>query len=381
MSDNIYDYLKENFNINVTDYQFKRDYIKNPLLITSRKSGSGRCGEIPYKEDLEYLMIKLNLPRKYLIKLFNRSKNILIKWIKLFNIKISNEKILEKRKETNFQKFGVTNPMYSNEVKEKIKQTNLERYGCENVFQNEEIKNKIKNTNMERYGKESYTQTDEYIIKSKQTRLERYGDENYVNPNKIKQTNLERYGVPSYTQTEEYIIKTKNTNLKKYNRIWHNQKHISNDNLNIINNKSKLINHIQKNNIINGEELAKSLGIGEPMACRYVRKYDLHNMFDYSKSVAEKEIREYINQYYETENNTRDIIPPYELDIYIPKLNKAIEYNGDYWHTLNETVKNKDIKKQIFCKQKGIELLVIWEHEYIEDKEEVYKRINEFIKI
>ena len=32
MSDNIYNYLKENFNINVTDYQFKRDYIKEPLI-------------------------------------------------------------------------------------------------------------------------------------------------------------------------------------------------------------------------------------------------------------------------------------------------------------------------------------------------------------
>ena len=384
MADNIYDYLKENFNINVTDYQFKRDYIKEPLRITSKYSGSGKYAEKPYKEDLEYLLLKLNLSRNIILKLFNRSKNTLNKWIKLFNITISKDSILKKRKQTNLDRYGVENLMLLNSVKEKIKQTCLQKYGVENQFQNEQIKDKIKKTNLKKYGKTSYTQTDEYINKKIQTNMKKYGVPHHQNlpyiKEKAKKTNLDRYGVICYTKTDEYINKTIQTNLKKYNRKWSNQRHITNKNLNIINDKQLLEQYIIDNNILNGEELSKHLGIGEPMACRYIRKYNLHNMFDYSKSVAEKEIREYINQYYETSNNDRQVIKPYELDIYIPELNKAIEYNGDYWHNISESVKNKDLIKQTICKQKGIDLLVIWEHEYNTNKEEVYKRIDEFIE-
>ena len=62
MSKNIYDYLKENFNIE-TDYKFKRDYIKNPLKI----SQYSKYTENPFKEDLEYLYITLNISLKQLM--------------------------------------------------------------------------------------------------------------------------------------------------------------------------------------------------------------------------------------------------------------------------------------------------------------------------
>lgn len=67
MSDDIYTYIKQNFNIKITDYQFKRDYIKNPLYIAKNGIGSKR----PYKENLEYLYIELNLTRLNLSILFN----------------------------------------------------------------------------------------------------------------------------------------------------------------------------------------------------------------------------------------------------------------------------------------------------------------------
>jgi len=53
-----------------------------------------------------------------------------------------------------------------------------------------------------------------------------------------------------------------------------------------------------------------------------------------------------------------------ELDIYIPKLNIAIEFNGVYWHS--EVFKNKDyhINKTKICKSSGIELLHIWEDDW-----------------
>ena len=51
MTDDIYTYIEENFNIKITDYQFKRDYIKNPLII----SKNIKITEKPFKEDFNFL--------------------------------------------------------------------------------------------------------------------------------------------------------------------------------------------------------------------------------------------------------------------------------------------------------------------------------------
>lgn len=55
-------------------------------------------------------------------------------------------------------------------------------------------------------------------------------------------------------------------------------------------------------------------------------------------SKAEIEVKEYIKSIYSGEiiDNSRKIIAPYELDIYLPELKLAFEYDGTYWHNLRE---------------------------------------------
>jgi len=55
-----------------------------------------------------------------------------------------------------------------------------------------------------------------------------------------------------------------------------------------------------------------------------------------------------------------------ELDIYIPSLKKAVEYDGTYWHSKPEA-KAKDQRKNEQCVQTGIQLLRIPEAEYETD--------------
>jgi very-short-patch-repair endonuclease len=77
--------------------------------------------------------------------------------------------------------------------------------------------------------------------------------------------------------------------------------------------------------------------------------------------------------------NTKDIIPPYELDIFIPKYNIAFEYDGKYWHDNNK----KDLVKDKICNENNIKLLRIVENsrDYIQDiEEQLMKNIN-FINI
>jgi len=64
-----------------------------------------------------------------------------------------------------------------------------------------------------------------------------------------------------------------------------------------------------------------------------------------------------------------------ELDIFMPELNRAIEYNGEYWHK----DKSKDLLKQELCKLKMIDLLTIWDNEWKTQNNICKNKIKEFI--
>ena len=78
----------------------------------------------------------------------------------------------------------------------------------------------------------------------------------------------------------------------------------------------------------------------------------------------------------------RNIISPYELDIYIPSKRIAIEYNGITWHS--EKFKGNDAKtyhlmKTNLCKEKEIKLIHLFEDEWLEKKEIVKSMLTEIL--
>ena len=97
-------------------------------------------------------------------------------------------------------------------------------------------------------------------------------------------------------------------------------------------------------------------------------------------SISKPEIKlvDFIRSFYKGEiiTNSKNIIPPMELDIYVPNLNLAIEFNGGYWHSEKFKDKNYHIRKYNLCKDKGIRLVSVWEWEYLKDKD----KIENFIK-
>ena len=97
-------------------------------------------------------------------------------------------------------------------------------------------------------------------------------------------------------------------------------------------------------------------------------------------SKAEQELYEFIKTFKEdTEQSNRKLIKPYELDIYIPSLNLAFEYNGEYWHS--EKFKDKDHRqyKTDLCVLKNIKLIHIEEKDWKKDKEQIKNRIKKLI--
>jgi transcription initiation factor IIE alpha subunit len=102
-------------------------------------------------------------------------------------------------------------------------------------------------------------------------------------------------------------------------------------------------------------------------------------------SKNEKEIVKYIKKIYKgtiLENNRSLIKNPktgcyLELDIWLPELNKAIEYDGTYWHSDVET-KFRDRYKAQWCKDNNIDLLVIKDTQWIKNKD--WNMISNFIR-
>lgn len=82
-------------------------------------------------------------------------------------------------------------------------------------------------------------------------------------------------------------------------------------------------------------------------------------------SRPEKDVLDYICSIYTGQvlENRRDIIPPYELDIFVPAKNLAIEYNGLYWHS-ETLVGRRDYDKYKLCQKVGIRYVSIFEDEW-----------------
>lgn len=82
-----------------------------------------------------------------------------------------NPKIIEKRKNTNFKKYGAPSSPAANE---KRKKTMTELYGVEHALQNREIWQKSIDTMIDRYG-DIPSRLDEFKEKAASTNIERYG--------------------------------------------------------------------------------------------------------------------------------------------------------------------------------------------------------------
>jgi len=67
-----------------------------------------------------------------------------------------------------------------------------------------------------------------------------------------------------------------------------------------------------------------------------------------------------------------------ELDIWIPSLKKAIEFNGEYWHNSNRVKKIDRIKKDQ-CRHIEIDLLIINEKSWKSNEENCVSKIRSFI--
>lgn len=88
-------------------------------------------------------------------------------------------------------------------------------------------------------------------------------------------------------------------------------------------------------------------------------------------SLEQTALFNFVRSFVPAEQNNRRVLAPYEVDIWVPSLNLAIEYNGIFWHS-SKTVKDSNRQyhqdKALYARKLGITLIQIWSHW---DKEKV----------
>jgi hypothetical protein len=133
--------------------------------------------------------------------------------------------------------------------------------------------------------------------------------------------------------------------------------------------KCKSCNHISKIYLINGKlKNLKNLLLCEK--CEKQFNYKEYGVFEFCKSL--------VNDDDKILKNSRKIIPPLELDIFIPEKNIAIEFDGLYWHS-DENSKDRHIYKTELCEEKNIHLIHIFENEWDYKQDIVKSRLKNLL--
>ena len=325
--------------------------------------------DLPFKEKV-YCYIK-NITEK--VKCTNpncnnfvKFKNSTIGYYKYCGISCisSDPKIKEIKEKKSYEKYGTKIPAMSSIVKNKIIKTNNEKYGGNSPLNNQDIIKKSKETLMHNYGVETPLNSKIIQEKTKKTNIERYGVDNPRKnkdvAEKIKQTMLSRYGTEIALHNDE-IKKIHKIRLLEELANYVRKIYSNYDILKIDRENKKYTIRCDKGHdfeidyvLLRSRRKTKTLICTE---CNPINK---------GISGLEIEFFQFIQNNYKGDLilNNRGLID-LELDVYIPEFKLAFEFNGTWWH--NELNKPEDyhIEKTEQCEKIGIQLIHIWEDDWI----------------
>lgn len=230
------------------------------------------------------------------------------------------------------------------------------KYCCRSCATNDpEVQNKMissfKKTMNDKYGVDNPQQIPEVQEKTKETCLRIYGNEYAIGSKSVREK-IDKVQKSKNT-TYPGLIKLEDV-CDKYGTGWYHKR----DELGIEIIMKGRYAFIEESNI--------------DIITKYLKS-------DFRRSAKESKLVNFISSIYSGELLRRDhkIINPYELDIVLPELKFAIEYNGLYWHSIEKSEDNKDyhLKKSLKCKENGYRLIHIYEFEDLEHQCELLKSL------
>jgi len=252
----------------------------------------------------------------------------------------------------------------SEETKSKYKQKMMKKYGVDNSFKAKEVKNQIKETNIEKYGNGMFLQSETGLEKTKESLISKYGVDHFSKTDIFKTILSQK----CYWKTEESRLKLNDIiNKKKINTIIKR----SNLNINVINVNKDWIKFYCS-------DCCEIIEMSVQMFHRRYRNNEVIccNCNKYHKPIStyETDLVNFIKTNYDDLilTNKRNVISHMELDIYLPKLKLAFEFNGLYWHSELYKEKKYHINKTELCEEKGIHLVHVYEDEWV-NKQDIIK--------
>lgn len=253
--------------------------------------------------------------------------------------------VVNKRESTMLHRYGATIVGASKDIQVKIQTVLTDKYGVDNAAKLQSVKNKIKATNEAKYG-------ISYAFCSDNAKKTRH--DNKVSEMRTKYADaLSKFNCEIIDTITDCNITTNINNKIKY--------------------KCNICNSIMT-------EAWQFFTL-----CRLDRKYTpCINCLPKPNgtSLLENDLAEYIKSLgFEIKRNVRDIIHPRELDIFIPNLNIAFEFNGLYFHS--ELYKDSlyHYSKTNECIEKGIHLIHIYEDDWCNKQDIVKSRISNLLHV
>lgn len=254
------------------------------------------------------------------------------------------------------------------------KKTMIEKYGVDQPMHIPGVVEKIKETNREKYGSDWYTQTDEYKQSVEETSLSRYGVKHFLSSedvkNKRRDTCKEKYGFNNYA----FLMVDHPEKLEKWIEFRKDGKKYISD------------NYSEKPT---RNQLSEDLGVSYSTISQEIRLKGLDDYVMCNVSYMEDEIVEEIRKLIpsiQIIRRCKNVITPYELDIYLPEYKVAIECNPTYTHnssTSSFTNKPKPIRyhqmKTEMCEREGVFLFHVFGYEWYRRKEIILSMIGNIL--
>lgn len=250
------------------------------------------------------------------------------------------KEVVNKRIKTTFEMYGVVNVGADKNIIAKRNATIRERYGVDAILKNKDALDKMRKTTIERYGVDSWLKTDERKRKSyHQSYQTILGWKDYV--------------IPMFSEEE-------------YHGYKHNE---------IYRWKCAKCGEEFEAKIGGWGHLEESCKIPRCMKC-----YPHHT----NCSEAENKILEFIKSVYHGEiiRHDRKLLDGMEIDIYLPEIKVAFEYDGLFYHN-EDSGKGSDyhLEKTNACLEKGVSLFHIFEDEWCHKRKIVLGRIKEIVGV
>ena len=308
---------------------------------------------------------------------------------------LADKRVVEKAKRTYRDKTGYDHNMHNPESKERVKNTTVEKYGAIG-FAVKELADRV----LETYNKEHNTNiTKCNMIVHENKELEHQRIETRIKNNNGSYNSIEHTEkLKELTRDPEIIKKRINARYTLYG-----QKYMTPEAYEKLKERYNSLHTYQDVNMLEynaqGEGLCRchcdkcgndyEISLMTLRTRRYMKQEPctvcnpIGSFIFKPVSSEENELYEYIASRYRGEivRNDRTILNGQEIDIYLPELNLAFEFDGLYWHNEVSKPAKYHLNKTNGCEAKGIQLIHIFEDDWNYKTDIVKSRINNLLSL